>query len=468
MGEDRKATGGGCRRLRSVVGLCVVVASVSACEGLLEVDIPGNITEEEALEAALLPTLVTSGVGKYECAFSEFTRGEGEANADVWWRFQGSWNGGTEYRERQSAGDCAQSEFSVNWYLPLQQARFMTETAYNSMAALTDADIAGRQEFMATAASYAGLSYQILGEVFCEMTVNVGPLMTPSQTLDSAEVWFDRALGHIQTNGDFSFASTPSMKQLVHLGRARVRLANGDLVGAAEDADSIQPGFIAYITRGGAPDSRQNRPYLHTITNLARVADTIVAAGNYTVGNIAVAPGDRVPFTGYRNLTINAAGQTQINGLAVISDGTPDPRVLVVDNRATGGLWAQEKYTRQDQEQIYAKWAEAQFILAEYEYSQGAGMYPSVVQRINDVRATHGITEQFSSSDPDEIWWTLIEEKRREHFLEGRFWAEKLRLGLWFPLGLGSHPTNEGFPYLTGTCSLMPESEYDNNPNLLP
>lgn len=456
-------------RMRSLAVLAVAITSLfaSACESLLEVELPGNITEDQALESALLATLVSSGVGKYECAFSSFTAGEGDANADVWWRFLGTWNGGTEYRPEQGDGNCAASDFGVSWYMPLQQARFLTETAYNGMAGLSDADLPDRQELMAIAAAYAGLSYQILGEVFCEMAVNVGPLMTPSQTLDSAEAWFDRALGHIQTSGDFSYLSTPSVKQLAHLGRARVRLGNGDLAGAVQDADSIQPDFVAYITRGGGASTRFNHPYVyHSVSQLATVADTIVAAQGYTVGNIAVAAGERVPFTGYRNLTVNAAGQTQINGLAVVGDGTPDPRVPVIDNTGSGGLWEQRKYTSQAQEQIYAKWAEAQYILAEYEYGQGAGMYPSVVQRINDVRATYGITEQFSSSDADEIWWTLIEEKRRTHFLEGRFWAEKLRLDLWFPLGVGSHPTAAGYQYQTGTCSLMPPSEYANNPNL--
>jgi hypothetical protein len=154
--------------------------------------------------------------------------------------------------------------------------------------------------------------------------------------------------------------------------------------------------------------------------------------------------------------------------LAVVGDGTPDPRVPVADNTAGGGLWEQQKYTSVTQEQVYATWAEAQYLIAEYEYSQGAGMYPSVVQRINDVRATHGITAQFASADANEIWWTLIEEKRREHFLEGRFWAEKLRLDLWFPLGIGNHPTAAGYQYQTGTCSMMPPAEYANNPNLVP
>jgi hypothetical protein len=60
----------------------------------------------------------------------------------------------------------------------------------------------------------------------------------------------------------------------------------------------------------------------------------------------------------------------------------------------------------------------------------------------------------------------ILEERRREFYLEGRWAGTKIREDLWFPLGQGSLPT--GYPYLEGTCMLMPEVEYELNPNLLP
>jgi hypothetical protein len=59
----------------------------------------------------------------------------------------------------------------------------------------------------------------------------------------------------------------------------------------------------------------------------------------------------------------------------------------------------------------------------------------------------------------------MIEERRREFFFEGRFHADKLRYGLWFPRGRGKD--HKGIQYGFTTCHLMPESEYELNQNII-
>jgi hypothetical protein len=154
------------------------------------------------------------------------------------------------------------------------------------------------------------------------------------------------------------------------------------------------------------------------------------------------------------NLTIRA------DGMPTIDDGTTDPRVPLTftGQFAQDGVTDQyttSKYTGLGDDQRMASWAEAQYILGEIEGGQGT------VTRINAIRAAHGITEAFASADDDEIYSVLIEERRREFFLEGRHHADKLRYGLWFPRGRGWN--HKSVRYGLEYCLLMPESGYELN-----
>ncbi len=58
------------------------------------------------------------------------------------------------------------------------------------------------------------------------------------------------------------------------------------------------------------------------------------------------------------------------------------------------------------------------------------------------------------------------EERRRDLWLEGRFWSTKIQHTdrLWFPRSFGSS-LFQGFPYYGAVTLLMPEQEYGLNPN---
>jgi hypothetical protein len=118
----------------------------------------------------------------------------------------------------------------------------------------------------------------------------------------------------------------------------------------------------------------------------------------------------------------------------------------------------QTKYTSMTQSIPIARWAEAQLILAEIEGGAQA------VARINALRDVHSLPNYtVASPTAQDIRELIIEERRREFFLEGRFYGTKIRENLWFPNGEGTVPT--GYRYDNGTCMLMPENEYDLNPN---
>lgn len=446
----RKKTLTRARRVRPglLSTLVVTVAALAGCDGILDVELPGQLTEVDLLRPEMASTMVNSAIADYECGFSEFVASIGGLE-DTFWESTGwftrAW---AEYQVQATTASvntlaCGTSDTSSGFFQSFQASRFQAEQAYDAILGF-EAEVPDREQLLATAAVYAGLNYQLFGEHWCEMTADVGPVLTPQQTLGVGEEWFDRALNHLSTSGDFSTATTQSMLQLAHLGRARVRFASGDHPGAAEDAAQVEAGFVAWVTRDGAVRPRWNQIYQHHTRNqYSTVADTVWHNG-------------QVVSTGYRHATIDGAGNT------THGDGVPDPRVPVENTGGTGqdGVtphWIQTKYTGHNSDIPMARWAEAQLILAEIEGGQRA------VDRINGLRDVHGLPH-FASSDPEEIQAQIIEERRREFFYEGRYHADKLRYDLWFPRGEGFN--HKGVAYGTTTCLPLANEERVNNPNV--
>lgn len=100
---------------RYSVAAGVSLMMLVGCDGILDVDLPGNITEEDLLRPEMAETLVLSGISQFECSFSTFTAADGDANADAWHRTVGWWSGSAEYRERPNTNRCALADNSYGW-----------------------------------------------------------------------------------------------------------------------------------------------------------------------------------------------------------------------------------------------------------------------------------------------------------------------------------------------------------------
>lgn len=422
---------------------------LGACGDLLDVDLPGSLTEEDLLTPEMSRAMTLSAVADFECAYSEFAATIGGVE-DAYWETTGwfpkAWS---EYRVTEQTGavnttPCGNSDVAAGFFVSFQSARFQAEQAYEAMSGFTDEQVANREQLLATAATYAGFTYQVFGEHWCEMAVDVGDRLTPQETLAIAEPWFDRALGHINTTGDFGNATTESARQMALLGRARVRFARGDMTGAAADAALIEPGFVANVTRSAGVRKRWNQVYHHlTVSKFMSIADQVEFDGELV-------------SVGFRDLTVAPDGRTTVN------DGVPDPRVPVENTGlpASDGVtthWIQTKYTSYADPIPLVRWAEAQLILAEIEGGQSA------VDRINVLRDIHGLPH-FQGGTAQEIREAIIEERRREFFYEGRHHADKLRYDLWFPRGQGFN--HKGIAYGDVTCLPLSDQERILNPNL--
>jgi hypothetical protein len=280
----------------------------------------------------------------------------------------------------------------------------------------TDTQVTARINLLATAYAYAGYSLALLGEGFCEMAIDVGPLMTRAQVLALAEQRFTTAITHATA------ANNASILNMALVGRARVRLDQGKGALAAADAALVPSGFRKDATYSSVNERRKNTVW----TRNQRDLYTSVTAS-------------------FRGLTFG---------------GVADPRVPVTNANRRGNdgltpLWYEMKYTADNSPIPIATYAEAQLIIAEVQGGQAA------VDAINRVHTAVGLPA-FSSTDPAAIAAQVREERRRQFFADGHRINDLLRFNLPFPSG----STLAGIPYGNVTCIPLPEAERSNNPNL--
>jgi hypothetical protein len=392
------------------------VVGAGACNSLLDVELPGRLIADRLDDPSMVPVQMVGMLSDFECGFqghaltgsilSEefFYVGAGGRVTLVWV------NRLPVISDESHAIGC---EAVGGVFLPLHTARFQAEDLFARVEGFPEESVANREDVLGTAAAVAGYSITLLGEAFCEMTIDAGPLMTRQEVFERAEVWFTRALEH---------ATSDEIRNMAYVGRARTRLNLGDGEGAVADASQIPEGFAKLITTSRSTSRRENTFYGRT----------------HESWTLTVPPA-------YRDLEV---------------DGVPDPRVQAVlaDHLAADAtlpLWLQLKYTSHTDPLVLAGWREAQLIIAEVRGGQEA------VAAINRLRASVGLP-LFQSADDAEIAAQVLEERRRELYLQGNRHGDMLRLGIPFSTGT----TIQGEPLGDITCIPLPNLERATNPNL--
>ncbi|MGI8401572.1 MAG: RagB/SusD family nutrient uptake outer membrane protein [Gemmatimonadaceae bacterium] len=419
----------------TVVVLSMPVLGCNILDKGLEAVAPDKIETATLEVPANAGLIVNSAIGNFECALGSYIVDAGMMSGELMdatataalWAF-----------DRRDTDPTADTRYATNGcdsygiYTPIQVARGTADRALELLQGWTDAQVPNRQDLIAKAAVYAGYSRILLGEGFCEAAINLGPLMTSTEVLASAEATFTTAITAAQAAGD------QEILNMAYVGRARARLDQGNKAGAATDAALVTPGFVRYATAEESPSTRQNR----------------VASLNLG-GLVSVTPA-------YRGLTVTDGAGNQV----------PDTRVVDTSAKTSTGAdragndnrtpwFIQTKYPKVTAPLPVASYKEAQLIIAEVQQGQTA------VGIINNLRAASGLPA-FSSSDPTAIANEVIEARRRELFLEGQrlFDVKRLNLTQYPAAGIPySIVYLKGGNYGTERCFPLPDVERLNNPN---
>jgi starch-binding outer membrane protein, SusD/RagB family len=413
----------------------LALGACDALDDLLSVDKPGVVPAEGLSDPSKAVLLVNGAVGDFECALGSYiVMGGliGEEFVDVTqtadrWPYD---------RRDVQPGDSRYGTSSceaLGVYVPLSTARFTADQALHLLEGWTDDQMpqgVNRTALIAKSAAYAGYAYLLLGEGFCEAAIDQSAPLPPQELFALAEQRFTQAIDAAASVGG---APADSIRFMALVGRARARLDQSSatpakLALAAADAALVPAGFVKTASASNTSGRRQNRVY---------------AQNNQTDG---VTVGPR-----YRGLTVN---------------GVPDPRVPVADagrNSNDGNrMWLQGKYAGLSAPLPIATYDEAQLILAEAALRGGSPT--NAVNIINALRARAGIGGYAGDMSAAAVTDLLIEERRRELFLEGQHLYDTIRFNLTLQPATGS-PFAKGGVYGTTKCLPLPNVERLNNPN---
>ena len=415
-------------RFRLMAGSCLLLTLLTACDtdDLLKVSAPSQLPADdlETPEAAAL--LVNGAIGNFECALGaavlvtgiiadEFADAQLGAAQWPYDRRDANLQPGSIY----GTSGCTSAQ-GPGIYSPLSVARWAADNTYKALQTFTDDQVAKRDSLMAATALYAGFSLGHLGMAMCSAALDEGPEITNMQLFAEAEQRFSTALTHATQ------ANIPAYQHAANVGLARVRLFQGDAAGAASAAALVPAGFRLEATASDAETRRYNRVFHSNIQT--------------------------------RFYTIEEQSRS------LMTEGAPDPRALVINSgqrAADGGdAWYQQKYTAFGSPIPIARYEEAQLILAEATGGTAA------VDIINALRAPHGIDPYTGPTDAASIENLIIEERRRELFVEGFRMHDIHRFQLPLVPAPGTEFPVKGGTYGSTTCLPLPDVERYNNPSI--
>ena len=445
---DRGDAGARLMRAGTIAAVAVALSAGAACDRLLEVDVPGHVTEAALNDSRLAEELVGSAEASFDCMVSTYVEEIGRWAKDFYYMNTGTGFIYTQLRTREVEDfeqvDCTQTgpTRSAAVWLPMNTTRAQGEQAIELIEGFPDGNVENKSFLLAKAHAYTGYSYQIAGETMCELAFDGGPRETREGAWRTAEEFFTDALQWAgQATSATSGDDVGSIRNMALVGRARSRLHLGDAAGVVADASQVDEGFVRHAQMDEITTRRWNRVYENQNRDIAT----------------SVHPS-------YQNLEV---------------DGVPDPRVPlerlgVVGFDAVTDVHTQQKYLNLGADIPFSTWREAQLMIAEVEGGQTA------VNVINRLRATVAdlpwvtgpqALPEFSSSDSNEILAQVLEERRRELWMQGTKLGDMLRVleradlpmidGLDFDSGLNQR----GQAYGSGTCYPLPLAEKDNNPN---
>jgi hypothetical protein len=408
---------------------------LSACGDIfsLKQENPGQLSTETLYVPANAQLLTNGAIADFECAFARYVVGSGLLMDELITAIAQTAN--YDYERRTippnaagyGTGTCAGTNQQPSIYTTLSTARAVADTALARMEGWTDPEVANRTRLIGQLATYAGYSLVLLGEGMCSAAINLSPEMTPTQLFAEAKLRFDKAVTAATAAND---AQTLNFARL---GRARAAQNTGNLTAAAADAALIPPTFVQNISTDAVNTRRQNFVFVHTGQNF----------------HSSVAPS-------FRDVQLGAG---------------PDPRVATTNTGRAGTapgviVWTANKYPSLTSPIAIAKYAQAQLIVAEERAA--AGDVGAAQTAINNARNTRAGMPQYDATGqtPAQVRDQIIEERRRELFLEGHRLGDIRRYNLELNPRTGSAYTTGGGIYGDQRCFPLPDVERINNPNI--
>jgi hypothetical protein len=443
------------RRRGLLIAACawLPIASCDAIDDLIRADNPAQIAEDELDDPALAGVLINSVIGQLSAMYDDPFIWIGSMLTDE--QVTGiNWEGTARVNERIVRFDGEPTQI-FGW---MSRYRFMGDSVASRLRTLLENPQSDRN--MALALAHAGYGYNLMAEIMCEATLNVGPdIYTPLQLFQLAIPRFEEAV-QIATA-----ANAQDVLNLARTGLARAALNAGDkdkAMAAARDVPLAFNWWVEYLqgtitntmhTRVtganhalGVHPRFLNGPWLQTNIRTTQTDPRIQHNPNPRFGHNGRSP----LYTPYASLPYSA-----FNGRTVAEGGTaaataPGAYDQSMNIKLASGLEAMHHY---------------------YEAAgpNATGPRGTTLEFVNERRA-FGNQEPVALSG-EELMSELREQRARDMYLGG------FRLGdlrRWERQGIndprhafpsGEHPV-PGWTYRDATCFPLPIQEYVGNPNI--
>lgn len=421
---------------RKVLRLAATIVVVAACTDLtaLEQSNPGQVSAATIYTPLNAQLLVNGVIADFECAFARYVVGSGLFSDELSNAIGSVSNYNYDRRTVQTIETYGTATCGSNQqppvYTTLSVARGAGDTVAAKLKGWTDAQMpagVNRTRLIGQALAYSGYSVVLMGESMCSAAINLSAEMTPAQLFAEAKSRFDEAVTAATAAND------QTTLNFALLGRARALLNLKTPAPAAVDAARIPANFVINISTDAANPRRANFSFLSINQSFWSTVDA-----------------------SFRGLTIG---------------GAPDPRVAVTNTGRAGTaqgsiIWTPDKYPALGTTMPITRWAEAQYIIAEAAIA--AGNLAGAAAAINAVRATRaGLpTYDVTGQTAAQVLAQVVEERRRELFLEGHRMGDLRRLSLPFLPAAGVAYPGGGGVYGDQTCLPLPDAERINNPNI--
>jgi hypothetical protein len=407
-----------------------VIASITACntDQLLNVKAPDRVPAETLDDPSQAGLIVNSAVADFECAYGAYALATAIMSDEFSDAQQGaaSWpydrrDMGTQPAGIYGTNDCDDDQ-NPGIYTPLSTARWDADNALTKLQGWTDEEVgSNRTSLIATAALYAGFSYSSLGMSMCVAAFDLEAPIDQQAMFARAEDRFTTALDAATQAGGMD-----SVVNAAYVGRARVRLFQGNPAGAISDAEQVPADFVYEATAASDQGRRYNRVYAAT-----------TQFGLYTVA----AESRNIETDG----EIDPRSETELK-----TTNASDPHAVI---------WAPTKYTGDESPIRIATYDEVRLILAEAKGGSDA------VTIVDDIRDDYDVAHYTGGTDAASIKDLIAHERRVTLFAEGFRQYDIQRFELP-QLPAAGTPFPKGGFYGNTTCLPLPDIERFNNPNV--
>ena len=409
------------------VPVALIGMTLAACK--LEQSAPSRVVANDLYVPGNAQLLVTSTISDFECSLAQYIVSTGLVGDELIdaQLSQAGWD-----YDRRTIVAALNTYATVQcgavqvpgYYTPISIARATADKILTSLEGWTDEEVAGRQDLIGQAATFAGYALVLMGETSCSAALDAGPELTPTQLLTEAETRFTKAITAATAANNTDFLN------MARVGRARARIGLKKYADAKADAALVPDNYVHNATYSAANARREN------------LVNTQFFRGLYS----SVDPS-------FRGLTVG---------------GVPDPRVVVVDAGANGQdrvtrIWRSTKYPLITSSIPIASGDEAILLAAEADVE--TNNVAAAVTGINKLR-TKSSLPAYAGGTQAEVRTQLIDERRRELFLEGQRLGDIIRFKIPQSPAAGASFPAKGGVYGNQLCFPLPDVERNNNPTL--